>query len=145
MQLKELQNCKKSNWRSKKRAGLATPNQIYYLILPNLSLTNTVPVPIKCVASIQKLVFYSNTMVYFCQILFIFTISDCTRFNKTYLFLIIFWTQLLFKSVHYWHGYGNWKNLIYWFTAFYLPLQKAWIFNELLMDVLSCYFGKINE
>ena len=66
----------------------------------------TVPALIKDAASIQKLFFQSSTMVQFCQISSIFSIFDCTNFNKTHLLLVNFWVRLLFKSVLYWRGYG---------------------------------------
>ena len=45
-------------------------------------LMYTVPVPIKDVASIQKLFFQSTIMVRFCKILSFFAIFDGTKFNK---------------------------------------------------------------
>ena len=48
----------------------------------------TVPAPIKDTASIQKVIFHSYTPVRFCQISSIFTICNCTKFNKMHQCLV---------------------------------------------------------
>ena len=53
-----------------------------------LEMYVTKPAPIKGAASIQKLFFQSSTMVWFCQITSIFSIFDCSKFNKTQRFFV---------------------------------------------------------
>ena len=80
---------------------------VFYLPHVRRQLTITVPDPIKDVASFKNYFFLTCKIVYFTIICLYLLFGKAQKFNKTNLSLVIFWLQLLLKSVLYWRGYGN--------------------------------------
>ena len=103
-----------------RREGIVTSTSLiegchlneYRSLMKNLNntLQYTVPVPIKDGASIQKILLPPCTMVHFLKILSAFVLKNCTKFNKTNLFLAFFKVQLLFKGGLYWRRFGSWNK-----------------------------------
>ena len=87
----------------------------------------TVPAPIKDAASIQLLFFQPYTMVHFRKISSTFIKRNCTKFNKTYLFLTFFKVQILFKSVLNWARYAEriWNKIAITFNEIFAGIEQA--------------------